>query len=51
LALAGGGAFRTGPLSSHARTNIEVIKAFLDVDITTQPASGGEALVTVRRKE
>ena len=49
LALAGGSAFRTGPLSSHARTNIEVIKAFLDVNITTQPATEGGSLVTVRR--
>lgn len=29
LALAGGGAFRTLPLSHHATTNIEVIRAFL----------------------
>ena len=29
LALAGGGAFRTLPLSRHATTNIEVIRAFL----------------------
>ncbi len=31
LALAGGGAFVTGPLSLHARTNVEVIARFLDV--------------------
>jgi len=49
LALAGGGAFRTGPLSSHARTNIEVIKAFLDIDIRTEAAACGGTLVTVTR--
>ncbi|MCA9292794.1 MAG: RNA 3'-terminal phosphate cyclase [Phycisphaerales bacterium] len=29
LALAGGGAFRTGPLSKHAQTNVHVLEAFL----------------------
>ncbi len=29
LALAGGGAFRTGPISQHALTNIDVIRRFL----------------------
>lgn len=33
LALAAGGSFVTGPLSEHARTNIAVIKQFLDVEI------------------
>ncbi|MFT5586566.1 MAG: RNA 3'-terminal phosphate cyclase (ATP) [Cognaticolwellia sp.] len=31
LALAGGGSFRTPPLSEHARTNMAVIERFLDV--------------------
>jgi RNA 3'-terminal phosphate cyclase (ATP) len=34
LALAGGGAFRTLPLSSHARTNAALIERFLPVRIT-----------------
>ena len=34
LALAGGGSFRTLPLTRHSTTNIEVIKKFLDVEIT-----------------
>lgn len=34
-ALAGGGAFTTGPLSRHAQTNIEVIKKFIDVVISS----------------
>lgn len=33
LALAAGGSFVTGPLSEHVRTNILIIKQFLDVDI------------------
>jgi RNA 3'-terminal phosphate cyclase (ATP) len=35
MALAGGGAFTTGPLSRHAQTNIEVIKKFIDVEISS----------------
>jgi RNA 3'-terminal phosphate cyclase (ATP) len=33
LALAGSGSFRTGPLSLHARTNIDVVRAFLPVQL------------------
>jgi RNA 3'-terminal phosphate cyclase (ATP) len=33
FALAGGGRFRTYVISTHARTNIEIIKKFLDVEI------------------
>jgi RNA 3'-terminal phosphate cyclase (ATP) len=33
LGLAGGGRFRTLPLSLHARTVIEVMKAFLPVEV------------------
>ncbi|HEY3447024.1 MAG TPA: RNA 3'-terminal phosphate cyclase [Myxococcales bacterium] len=36
LALAGGGRFRTLPLSLHARTQIDVIGRFLDVAIRTR---------------
>ena len=38
LALAGGGSYLTGSLSLHTTTNIEVIKKFLDVEITVAPA-------------
>jgi RNA 3'-terminal phosphate cyclase (ATP) len=41
MAVAGGGRFRTGPLSLHATTNIDTIRAFLDVPIRVEPA--GEA--------
>ena len=37
LAIARGGSYTTGPLSLHTTTNIEVIKKFLDVEITAQP--------------
>ncbi len=33
MAIAGAGRFRTGPLSRHATTNIEVIRQFLDLEI------------------
>lgn len=48
LALAGRGAFTTlDPLSSHTTTNIETIKRFLDVHITTQSIGDGACLVEV----
>ena len=33
FALAGAGEFRTPPLSQHSRTNLDVIRHFLDVQI------------------
>jgi RNA 3'-terminal phosphate cyclase (ATP) len=45
LALAGGGAFRTLPLSRHATTNMRVIQAFLGVDFATVPAGPGAVVV------
>jgi RNA 3'-terminal phosphate cyclase (ATP) len=41
LALAGGGSYTTGQPSLHTTTNIEIIKLFLDVQITARPAGGG----------
>ena len=38
MALFGGGAFTVRELSSHARTNIEVIRRFLDVDFKIENA-------------
>ena len=49
LALAGGGAFRTMPLSLHATTNFEVIRRFLDVSIDVAHVSDTVVDVTVRR--
>ena len=36
LAVAGGGSYRTGPLSLHTTTNIETIRCFLDLPIRTE---------------
>ncbi|HEY8368592.1 MAG TPA: RNA 3'-terminal phosphate cyclase [Thermodesulfobacteriota bacterium] len=47
LALAGGGSFRTLPLSLHATTNIAVVRRFLDLPIRTTPAEDGTVLVEV----
>ncbi len=42
MGLASGGAFRTAGLSPHARTNMEVIQAFLPVRFRVEPiATGG----------
>ena len=49
LALAGGGAFRTGPLTEHSQTNIDVVKRFVDVDISVEHTSRADATVRVRK--
>ena len=48
LALAGGGAFRTVPLSRHASTNLDVIRQFLGTAIEVTPVGDGAVEVTVR---
>ena len=50
LALAGGGAFRTVPLSGHSTTNADVIGRFLEIKITVSPEPSGAA-VTVEVAE
>jgi RNA 3'-terminal phosphate cyclase (ATP) len=47
LALGDGGSFTTTPLSSHAVTNIETIRRFVDRDITVEPVSNGVVRVAV----
>ncbi|HVG30057.1 MAG TPA: RNA 3'-terminal phosphate cyclase [Pyrinomonadaceae bacterium] len=47
LALAGGGSFVTGQPSPHTTTNIEIIKMFLDVEITTEQVSGRQWKIDV----
>ena len=47
LALAKGGVFRTQTLSRHATTNIEVIKRFLDVEITVRESETEDVEVRV----
>ena len=47
LAMAGGGSFTTLPLSRHSVTNIEIIKRFLDVQITVEPINNRSCKVTI----
>ncbi len=47
LALAGGGSFRTGAPTEHLRTNLSVIREFLDVSIRLEEAEVGRWLVQV----
>src|SRR5947208_1480889 len=49
LALAGGGSYLTGALSLHTTTNIEIIKRFLDVDISVTPAGDEMWRIDVNR--
>ena len=48
LALAGRGAYTTGPLSLHTTTNIAVIRKFLPVEIEALELSGGTWQIEVR---
>ena len=48
FALAGGGSYTTGTPSLHTTTNIEVIKQFLDVEITTAQLSEKQWRIEVR---
>ncbi len=50
FALAGGGSFKTLPLSRHAQTNIEVVKMFLDVDVRIAPEGKRVCIVEVLRR-
>jgi RNA 3'-terminal phosphate cyclase (ATP) len=43
----GGGTFRTLDLTPHAWTHIDVLRAFLDVDVRVEESAGGTATVTV----
>lgn len=45
MALAGGGCFVTQPLTLHATTNLDVIRAFLDVPIAVGETGGQRRLV------
>lgn len=50
LALAGEGRFLTGPLSLHARTQIQTIQRLLDVPIHTEDREHGATMITIGRK-
>jgi RNA 3'-terminal phosphate cyclase (ATP) len=47
MALGAGGRYRTGTLSSHSRTNIQVLEAFLGPVVDVADANG-DALVRIR---
>lgn len=49
MALAGGGSFTTLTPTSHARTNADVIRRFLDVDVVFEPVRGERWSVTMAR--
>ncbi len=46
----GGGAFRTLKLTEHSRTHIEVIRQFLDVDVSVTETAPDDVLVDVRSR-
>lgn len=48
LALAGGGSFRTLPVSGHTRTNMEVIREFLPVKLTATQVANAVVELAVR---
>lgn len=48
MALAGGGSFRTVGVSDHARTNMEVIQRFLDVDFEASRQGRGDCTVVCK---
>ena len=50
LAIAGGGAFRTMALTEHTRTNIEIVKLFLDVEIDVVDEASGAVRIVVNRR-
>src|SRR5688572_10093848 len=48
LSLCGGGSIVTTSFSLHTQTNIEIIKKFLDVDITVAQSTSGSWVIDVR---
>lgn len=51
MALAGKGSFVTLPLSRHATTNLDIIRAFLDVEVEIQPLGEQRQVVQFGVKE
>jgi RNA 3'-terminal phosphate cyclase (ATP) len=47
MALAGGGSFTTAAISSHAQTNMDIIKRFLSVSFLTEEAGRGIRIIVV----
>src|SRR5262249_30822665 len=51
MAMAGAGSFTTRPLSRHATTNIDVVRKFLPVSITTTQMTGRMIKLAVGEEE
>ena len=49
MALAGGGRFRTLPLTLHAQTNVKVLKQFLDIEIDVIEDENKTCEVTIKK--
>ncbi len=49
MAMAGSGRFRTLPLTLHAKTNIEVLKCFLDIEVSLTEISNDVWDVVIER--
>ena len=47
MALAGGGVFRTLALTRHTTTNMEVVRRFVEVNITAEERAHDDVVVTV----
>jgi RNA 3'-terminal phosphate cyclase (ATP) len=45
MALAGGGAFRSGPLTLHSRTNIDVVGRFLRTRVSVEGEAAGQGVI------
>ena len=45
----GGGQFRTLDLTNHTRTHIDIIKAFLDVDVRVNQTSADDVLIEIEQ--
>ena len=43
----GGGVFRTGELSTHATTHLEILRMFLEIKIRVEPEDHGQCVVHV----
>jgi RNA 3'-terminal phosphate cyclase (ATP) len=50
LALAGGGAFRTLPLSSHSLTNLDVLRRFVSLEVRSEERAPDDWLVELCRR-
>jgi RNA 3'-terminal phosphate cyclase (ATP) len=46
----GGGAFRTTPLSRHSTTHADILRRFLDVDVSVESEGPDACVVRIRRK-